>query len=87
MGKGSVCSCHDNKVRTSLINYYNYLFNLFYFARCVEMGKLKCAQYWPDDGKSPAVFGGVAITVLEHEQKSSFEYRKLSVQNNVSVIL
>lgn len=55
----------------------------YYFSRCVEMAKLKCAQYWPDEGKASATFDNITVSVTEHELKGSFEFRKLSVQCDV----
>ena len=48
------------------------------------MGKLKCAQYWPDHDKPPIMFGNICVSVVEHQQKPSFEFRKLSVECEVS---
>lgn len=51
------------------------------------MAKLKCAQYWPDEGKPSATFGNITVSVVEHELKGSFEFRKLSVHCDVCISL
>jgi tyrosine-protein phosphatase non-receptor type 9 len=45
--------------------------------KCVEMAKLKCAQYWPD-GEEAALYGDVSVRVVKSQTHSAYELRELS---------
>ncbi|XP_065918174.1 receptor-type tyrosine-protein phosphatase S-like [Dysidea avara] len=47
--------------------------------RLVEDAKIKCQQYWPNDGSS--VFGTIKVTLQKEEQLRSYCVRQLSITN------
>ena len=79
MGTTCVRCCHDNKVSILQVAYSCYHGNA---SRCVELGKLKCAQYWPDDG-NVGVYGGVAVSCTKSDHKDHYVVRTLRVQYKV----
>ena len=65
---------------------YNALYNrlLVCIIRCVEMRKLKCAQYWPD-GDGLATFGDISVKVAQYYTYPSYEFRQLTVESKVRI--
>ena len=51
--------------------------------RCVEMGKLKCVQYWPD-GDGIASYGELNVQCTSFHMCEGYELRMLRVQCRVS---
>lgn len=45
--------------------------------KCVETGKLKCAQYWPD-GESVVNFSNISVRVLHQDEHPTYVFRKFS---------
>ena len=56
-----------------------YIFSVY---RCVETGKLKCAQYWPD-GETPANFSNISVRVLQQDEHPTYVFRKFSAYYKV----
>ena len=79
MGTACVCCCHDNKVSTtnSLV-----VAMAMHACRCVELGKLKCAQYWPD-ASDIAVYGGIAVSCASCDHREHYIARTLRAQYKV----
>ena len=46
------------------------------------MGKLKCAQYWPD-GEEIGCYGDIVVKVECHQEEESYDMRRLTVQYQV----
>ena len=46
------------------------------------MGKLKCAQYWPDGDKS-GCYGDIMVTVNHYQEEEGYDLRHLIVQYKV----
>ena len=62
------------------------MFVCLFVTRCVELGKLKCAQYWPD-GSDTAQYGDISVSVIHSEDFNSYVWRQLLVQCNVCGII
>ena len=50
--------------------------------KCVELGRHKCSQYWPDEGV--VKYGNVTVTVTKLQQYDGYELRMLSINCAVS---
>ena len=46
----------------------------------VEQGRVKCHQYWPDEGQT-LLFGDFQVTTVSEEVTESFAFREITVQS------
>lgn len=53
--------------------------------KCVELGKNKCAQYWPDDGS--IMYGNVTVQVVRTQNCEGYDLRTFKVQSEVSITM
>lgn len=51
--------------------------------RCVELGKRKCAQYWPEGDSDSATHGHFTVSVSELSQKDGYDVRTLQLSHKV----
>ena len=52
--------------------------------KCVELGKKKCAQYWPESGAPPAKHGGYTVAVSKLQNCEGYDLTHLQVSFKVS---
>ena len=52
--------------------------------RCVEIGKRKCAQYWPESDTGTAKHGHYSITVTSVQHSEGYDVRTLRLSFKVS---
>ena len=45
--------------------------------KCVELGRHKCTQYWPDEGV--VRYGNVTVTVVKLQQCEGYEMRSMKI--------
>ena len=50
--------------------------------KCVELGKHKCAQYWPLDGSSMS-YSGITIHVSKTQNYDGYDVRTFKVHSKV----
>lgn len=53
--------------------------------RCVELGKRKCAQYWPESDSGSAQHGHFTVTVTSVQNKEGYDLRTLKLAFKVGV--
>lgn len=53
--------------------------------KCVELGRHKCCQYWPDEGV--VQYGEVAVTVTKLQQCDGHELRIMKITRSVRLTL
>ena len=46
----------------------------------VEQGRVKCHQYWPDQGES-LLFGDFQVTTVSEELTESFAFRDITIMS------
>ena len=51
--------------------------------KCVELGRHKCTQYWPDEGI--VKYGNVTVTVAKLQQCDGYELRTMTITSAVRV--
>ena len=51
--------------------------------RCVELGRIKCAQYWPQIG-AVRKYGDITVENLISDDKRSYVLRVFSLKKDVS---
>lgn len=51
--------------------------------KCVEVGKRKCAQYWPESGAGPVKHGNYAVTVNKVQNCDGYDLTFLQVSCKV----
>ena len=49
--------------------------------KCVELGRHKCTQYWPDEGV--VQYGNVTVTVGKVQQCEGYEIRTIKISSGV----
>ena len=49
--------------------------------KCVELGKHKCLQYWPDNGST--TYGGVVVRVAKTQKCDGYDLRTIRLQSEV----
>ena len=54
--------------------------------KCVELGRHKCAQYWPEDGIASVTYGNVTVEVTNTQNLDGYDLRAFKVQSKVSVV-
>ena len=52
--------------------------------KCVELGRHKCSQYWPDEGV--VRYGNVTVTVAKLQQCDGYELRNMKISCRVREI-
>ena len=52
--------------------------------KCVELGRHKCAQYWPEDGTASVMYGNVTVEVTKTQSFDGYDLRTFKVQSKVS---
>ena len=52
--------------------------------RCVELGKRKCAQYWPESDSGSAKHGHYSVTVAGMEHCQGYDVRSLKLTFKVT---
>ncbi|XP_019853323.1 PREDICTED: uncharacterized protein LOC100636373 isoform X2 [Amphimedon queenslandica] len=50
--------------------------------KCVEMRKLKCAQYWPDGLNTVAQFGDISVSVVNDVVEGAYQFRQFVAYKN-----
>ena len=53
--------------------------------KCVELGRHKCTQYWPEEGVIK--YGNVTVTVSRLQQCEGYELRTMNISCAVSLPL
>uniref|UniRef100_A0A158P6K1 protein-tyrosine-phosphatase n=1 Tax=Angiostrongylus cantonensis TaxID=6313 RepID=A0A158P6K1_ANGCA len=48
--------------------------------KCVEKGRDKCHQYWPDNERSTVVYGDIEVTMLNESSFDEFSIRELRLR-------
>jgi len=61
------------------------VFVIVKITKCVELGKRKCAQYWPDDGSMK--YGNIAVQVVHTQNCEGYDLRTIKLQSKVEIIL
>ena len=51
--------------------------------KCVELGRHKCTQYWPEEGV--VQYGNVTVTVSRLQQYEGYELRTMNISCTVSL--
>ena len=54
--------------------------------RCVELGKRKCAQYWPESDSGTDKHGGFSVTVTNLQNCEAYDLRTLKLAFKVIMI-
>ena len=57
------------------------VFVIVKITKCVELGKRKCAQYWPDDGSMK--YGNIVVQVLKTQNCEGYDLRTIKLQSKV----
>ena len=52
--------------------------------RCVELGKRKCAQYWPESDSGTDKHGGYSVTVASVQNCEGYDLRTLKLAFKVN---
>lgn len=55
--------------------------------RCVELGKRKCAQYWPESDSGSVKHGQYSVTVTDVEHTEVFDVKTLKLSFKVTVVM
>ena len=61
------------------------MFVIVMTTKCVELGRHKCAQYWPEDGISSMTYGDVIVQVTKTQNFDGYDLRTLKVESKVSL--
>lgn len=51
--------------------------------KCVEIGKRKCAQYWPETSSTQMSHGKVTVSLVETQNCQGYDVRKLKISSQV----
>ena len=52
--------------------------------KCVELGKRKCAQYWPEKEGEVSKYGNFAVTVSDVQNSEGYDIRTMHLSFKVS---
>ena len=55
--------------------------------KCIELGKRKCAQYWPEDDNGTSKHGHYTVAVKKVEDHEGYDVRSLQIGYKVHITL
>ena len=66
--------------------WWNTLSTLSSSPRCVELGRIKCTQYWPDKEGQSKWYGEIQVDFLKEHPCGSYVLRMFSLKREVNML-